>query len=113
EAVMITPGKYSVWFRTPIGEGAGVVEFGPDGKLGGRDTTFAYDGKWAQEGGRFRATISAKRVVPGPPGVFVMDEIDIVVAGQSDGAEGASCTGFAKQSPGLKLEVVLVRMRGD
>jgi hypothetical protein len=26
---MITGGKYSVWFRTPIGEGAGVVDFQP------------------------------------------------------------------------------------
>jgi hypothetical protein len=26
---MITPGKYTVWFRTPVGEGAGVVDFGP------------------------------------------------------------------------------------
>jgi hypothetical protein len=32
---MITGGKYSVWFRTPIGEGAGVVDFQPNGKLSG------------------------------------------------------------------------------
>jgi hypothetical protein len=32
---LITQGKYSVWFKTPVGEGAGVVEFGPDGKLSG------------------------------------------------------------------------------
>jgi hypothetical protein len=106
---MITPGKYSVWFKTPVGEGAGVVEFGPGGKLRGGDHTFAYDGSWTQEGERFRASLSAKRVVPGPPGVFGMDEVDINIAGQSNGGPSVTCTGFAKQSPGLTLEVVLIR----
>ena len=107
---LITQGKYSVWFKTPIGEGAGVVEFGPDGKLSGGDTTFSYVGTWTQEGNRFKAALSARRAAPGPPGVFGMDEVDIVVTGHSDDGESTSCAGFAKQSPGLKLEVVLVRM---
>ena len=107
---MITEGKYSVWFRTPVGEGAGVVDFGPNGKLGGGDTTFSYSGHWKQDGERFKATLLAKRIAPGPPGVFGMDEIDIIVSGRSDGGASASCTGFAKQSPGLKLDVTLIRM---
>jgi hypothetical protein len=108
---MITPGKYSVWFKTPVGEGAGVVEFGPDGKLTGGDTTFSYIGNWTQEGHRFKATLSARRFAPGPPGVFGMDGIDIVVAGRSDDGAAITCTGFAKQAPGLKLEVELIRMQ--
>jgi hypothetical protein len=110
---LITEGKYSVWFRTPVGQGAGVVDFGPDGKLSGGDTTFAYTGTWKQDGDRFKATLLAKRVVQGPPGVFGMDEVDITVSGVSDGGESASCTGFAKQSPGLKLEVTLIPLRDD
>jgi hypothetical protein len=110
---MITEGKYSVWFRTPVGEGAGVVVFGPDGKLIGGDTTFSYAGDWEQDRKRFKATLSAKRTSPGPPGVFGMDEIDIVIAGYPDGGVSVSCTGFAKQSPGLKLDVTLVRIRDD
>lgn len=106
---MITQGKYSAWFKTPVGEGAGVVEFGPDGKLSGGDSTFSYDGSWTLEGERFRATLSAKRTVPGPPGVFGLDEVDLVVVGQFDGGTSVSCTGFAKQAPGLKLEVMLIR----
>ncbi len=106
---MITPGKYSVWFKTPVGEGAGVVEFAPDGKLRGGDSTFSYEGNWTQEGNRFRATLSAKRTVSGPPGVFGLDEVDIVVVGQSDGSAAVSCKGFAKQAPGLELEIVLIR----
>ncbi len=104
---MITPGKYSAWFKTAVGEGAGIVELASDGKLRGGDSTFAYDGNWTQEGKQFRAVLSAKRVAPGPPGIFGMDEIDIIVTGQSDGGGSVPCTGFAKQSPGLKLEVML------
>ena len=110
---MITQGKYSVWFKTPVGEGAGMVEFSPDGKLSGGDTTFSYTGNWTEEGQRFRATLSARRVAPGPPGVFGVDEVDIVVAGHSDDGASVSCTGFAKQAPGLKLEVELIRMDDD
>src|ERR1700754_3381908 len=108
---MITPGKYSVWFKTPIGEGAGVVEFRPDGGLSGGDTTFAYKGNWTAEDGRFRADLSARRIEPGPHGVFGMDEIDLIVVARSQDEGSVSCTGFAKQSPGLKLEVVLIPMR--
>jgi hypothetical protein len=42
-----------------------------------------------------------------------MDAIDITLAGYSDGEVSASCTGFAKQSPGLKLEVTLIRISDD
>ena len=52
---MITGGKYSVWFKTPIGHGAGLVEFDPNGQLSGGDTTFAYAGRWRQDGERFEA----------------------------------------------------------
>ena len=90
-----------------------MVEFCPNGKLSGGDTTFSYVGDWTQEGERFKATLAAKRVSPGPPGVFGLDEIDIVVTGQSDGTSSTLCTGFAKQTPGLKLEVLLIRMCGD
>jgi hypothetical protein len=110
---VITEGRYSVWFRTPIGEGAGVVEFGPDGKLSGGDTTFSYIGDWEQDGKRFKAALTARRTSPGPPGVFGMDEIDVIVSGYTDGGASLSCAGLAKQAPGLKLEVTLVRLRSN
>jgi hypothetical protein len=90
-----------------------VVEFGPNGKLSGGDTTFAYVGNWEQVGERFKSSLSARRIAPGPPGVFGMDEIDIIVTGNSDGDASTSCTGFAKQAPGLKLEVTLIRLSDD
>ena len=109
----IIEGKYAVWFRTPIGEGAGVVQFEPNGELSGGDTTFAYSGNWSQQAERFKASLTAKRVSPGPPGVFGMDEIDIVVTGICQDGASFSCSGFARQSPGLKLEVTLTRVRDD
>jgi hypothetical protein len=109
---LITEGKYSVWFRTPLGEGAGVAELGPNGELSGGDTTFSYAGTWERVGERFKAALSATRIAPGPPGVFAMDEIDISVVGHCDGSVSTSCTGFARQAPGLKLEVTLIRV-GD
>lgn len=108
---MLTEGRYTGWFKTPVGEGAGEVVLGPNGKLSGGDTTFAYCGTWEQNQQRFRATLCAKRTFPGPPGVFGLDAVDIVVSGSSDGGMPFSCTGFAKQSPGLKLEVTFDLVR--
>jgi hypothetical protein len=109
---MIRSGRYSVWFRTPTGEGAGVVELGPNGKLAGGDASYRYSGQWEQEGDRFTAKLTSKRFAPGPS-VFGMDEVDIVVEGRSNEGVTASCKGFAKQAPGVSLEVTLVRMSND
>jgi hypothetical protein len=46
---MLRNGSYSVWFRTPQGEGTGVVVL-KDGKLIGSDTGIAYTGSYVQEG---------------------------------------------------------------
>lgn len=110
---MISEGEYSVWFKTPIGEGAGVVHLDPDGAITGGDATFNYAGNWSQTREHFKAEFCAERFAAGPPGVFGMDKIDIVVSGLSNNGTTASCIGFAKQSPGLKLEVTLIRMGGD
>jgi hypothetical protein len=42
-----------------------------------------------------------------------MVAIDIIVAGKSDDKTFGSCCGFAKQSPGLKRDVTLIRMRDE
>lgn len=110
---MVTPGKYAVWFRTAVGEGSGVVEFGHDGSLTGGDDTFAYAGTWTQVDAHFKASLSARRVTPGPPGVFGLDAVDIIVSGRSADGTSLFCTGFAKQSPGITLDVELVRLLDD
>ena len=90
-----------------------MVELGSNGQLSGGDTTFSYTGNWKRDGEQFKITVFAKRIAPGPPGVFGMDELDIIVVGHSHDGVSASCAGFAKQSPGLKLEVTLVRIGDD
>lgn len=107
---MIAAGRYSVWFKTPVGEGAGVVELLPDGRLVGDDTTFSYSGNWTQTGERIKAVYVAKRIADGPPGVFGMDAIEIIATGQVNDDGSLTCNAFAKQAPGLKLEIVLVRL---
>jgi hypothetical protein len=102
-------GKYSVWFKTPFGAGAGIVELGSEGVLSGGDPSFAYSGHWEQDGERFRAATSSKRIADGPS-VFGLNEADITVTGVSSGGATASCTGYAKQAPNLRLEVTLVRI---
>jgi hypothetical protein len=110
---VVTAGKYSVWFKTPVGEGAGVVELGSDGGLRGGDSTFCYTGHWEQEGERLQAKLSARRTRPGPPGVFGMDDLDLTVTGRGNDDASFSCTGFASQSPGLRLELTLLRIGDD
>jgi hypothetical protein len=109
---LLAAGKYSVWFKTSIGEGAGVVELSCDGEIRGGDSTFCYTGHWQQERQRVQARVCAKRTLPGPPGVFGMDELDLTLTGYTD-ATSVSCTGFARQSPGLRLDVTLLRIGDD
>jgi hypothetical protein len=65
---MLKHGKYSVWFKTPVGEGAGVVELEPTGQLRGGDGVASYTGTWEQNGERLKATISSKRTHAGLSG---------------------------------------------
>ena len=108
---MLKDGKYSVWMRTPLAEGMGIVMLAPDGKLSGRDTIMSYTGHWRVEGEQFEANVSAVRHSTGP-GAFgaLADKIDVTVIGLTRGGVTASCNGTAKQAPGLKLEATLVRM---
>jgi hypothetical protein len=63
---MLRDGKYSVWMRTPLAEGMGIVVLAPDGKLSGGDTIMAYTGRWRAEGEHFQATVFDTRHSPGP-----------------------------------------------
>lgn len=111
---MVTAGKYSVWFKTPIGEGAGMAEFFADGKLEGIDSSFAYTGTWNLNAGRLHAKLSAWRTTPGPPSLLGdVDDVDLTVTEYASDGESVKCTGFAKQSPGLRMEITLMRVPGE
>jgi len=109
---VLKDGKYSVWFRTPLAEGTGVVVLAPDGKLSGGDTIMSYTGHWRPDGEQFEATLFATRHSPGPGAFGEVDYLDITLTGRSKGGITASCKGTAKQVPGLMLDATLVRM-GD
>jgi hypothetical protein len=50
---MLRNGSYSAWFRTPQGEGTGIVALS-DGKLTGGDTVLAYTGTYFKMAISFR-----------------------------------------------------------
>jgi hypothetical protein len=105
---MLRDGSYSAWFRTPQGEGTGIVVLN-DGKMTGGDTVIAYTRSYVEEGDTFTASITTERHTQGQPSVFGIDEIDLTLTGKSTRTT-ASCTGTAKQAPGLTFEATLVRM---
>jgi hypothetical protein len=105
---MLRNGSYSAWFRTPKGEGTGVVVL-DDGIMIGGDTVIAYTGSYVEEGDKFTASITTERHTQGQPSVFGIDEIDLTLTGKSTPTT-ASCTGTAKQAPGLTFEATLIRM---
>jgi hypothetical protein len=106
-------GKYSVWMRTPLAEGMGVVALLPDGKLSGRDTIMSYTGHWRTEGETFEATVFATRHSPGPGAFGELDDVEVTLTGLAKGGITASCKGTANQAPDLTLEATLVRMRDE
>src|SRR6266849_203003 len=55
---MLQNAQYSVWFRTPAGEGHGVISL-MDGDVSGGDNIGSYTGTYVQEGDKFAATIAA------------------------------------------------------
>jgi len=54
---MLQNAQYSVWFRTPAGEGHSIVSL-MDGDVSGADNISYYTGTYVQEGNKFAATIN-------------------------------------------------------
>jgi hypothetical protein len=107
---MLKEGKYSVWMRTPLAEGMGVVVLAPDCTLRGGDSIMSYTGRWRTDGEQFEATLFTTRHSPGPGAFGEIDDLDLRLTGRSKGGVIASCKATAKQAPGLMLEATLVRM---
>ena len=99
-------GRYAVWFRTPRGEGTGIVNLA-DGIISGSDSFLTYGGSYKVDDDRFTATLTTTRHAAGPPTLFGIDEIELELAGSFKG-KLASCSGTAKQAPGLPFEATLI-----
>jgi hypothetical protein len=105
---MLRNGQYSAWFRTPLGEGTGIVVL-TDGKVSGGDTVLEYAGSYRQTGAEFTADVSTKRHTPGQLSVFGIDNVDLAVTGRSTGIT-AFCRGRSRQEPGMDFEATLIRI---
>lgn len=77
---MLRNGSYSAWFRTPRGEGMGVVVLN-DGKLSGGDTITAYTGSYVEDGDNFTAVIATERHSESLTSVFGFDHVDLTLTG--------------------------------
>jgi hypothetical protein len=102
---MLNDGKYAAWFRTSRGEGTGIVHLA-NGKISGGDSIFTYGGSYEIDEDRFTAMLTTRRHSAGPPTVFGIDEVEVKLTGTFNRIM-ASCSGTAKQAPGVVFEATL------
>jgi hypothetical protein len=105
---MLQNARYSVWFRTPKGEGYGIVSL-MDGDVSGGDNISHYAGTYVEDDDKFTATIAVRRHTQGPPSVFGIDDVDITLSGKSTPTT-ASCFGTAAQAPDTIFQATLIRI---
>lgn len=109
---MMRDGKYAAWFRTPRGQGTGIVHLA-DGRISGSDSFFTYGGSYRfADDQHFTAVLTTRRYAEGPPTVFGPDEVEVELAGVCSGAL-ATCSGKAKQAPDVPFEVTLIFCQED
>ena len=106
---MLQNGEYAAWFKTPRGEGTGILLL-VNGKITGGDSVLTYSGSYQVDEDRFTAVVSTRRHAAGQPTLFGIDEVQIEVVGKSTGTT-ASCTGTAKQAPDLPFQATLIRVQ--
>ncbi|WP_163154674.1 hypothetical protein [Bradyrhizobium uaiense] len=99
-------GQYAAWFRTPRGEGTGIVQLA-NGRISGGDAMFIYGGSYQLDEDRFTAVLTTHRYADGPfTTVFGCDEVEAQLTGTFSGNR-ATCMGTAKQAPGVVFEATL------
>ena len=106
---MLQDGQYAAWFKTPRGEGTGILHLA-NGKISGGDSVLTYSGSYQVDEDRFTAVVSTRRHAAGQPTLFGIDEVQIEVSGKSTGTT-ASCVGAAKQAPELSFQATLIRVQ--
>lgn len=103
-------GLYRVEFKTPLGQGAGLVVLA-GGKLWGGDPMIAYVGTYAENGAQLTAEVRTYKhsVVPGMTPVFGRDEVHLTLRGNSSG-DTAQMTGTAREAPGVGFLARLIKL---
>ena len=103
---MLRDGQYAAWFRTPHGEGTGIVYLA-NGKISGGDSMFAYGGTYQVDDNNFTATLTTRRFAESTSTtVFGRDEIEARLTGRVNGTR-AVCWGTAKEAPDIRFEATL------
>jgi|SRR5882757_3826099 len=105
---MLKNGRYAVWFKTPRGEGTGMITL-TDGRMSGRDSVLTYSGSYQVNGDDFTAAITTRRHAEGQPSLFGIDDLDLTLAGTSM-EKTANCTGTARQAPDLSFQATLIKI---
>ncbi len=105
-------GLYKVAFRTPIGEGYGVVVL-ENGTLQGGDSMMFYVGTYTENEGQFTASVDVNvhSDVPGMVSVFGpgRNRVHIDLKGQSTDSS-ANANGSSPQAPGVGFSTTLTRL---
>ncbi|MCK1713784.1 MULTISPECIES: GrlR family regulatory protein [unclassified Bradyrhizobium] len=108
---MLRDGKYAAWFRTPRGQGTGVVHL-TEGRISGGDSFFTYGGSYRVDELHFSGVLTVHRYADGPPSVFGPDEVEVNLSGACNGLV-ATCSGTARQVPDVKFEATLIYSQED
>jgi hypothetical protein len=103
---MLKDGTYTAWFKTPLGQGTGIVHLA-DGKLWGRDSIMLYDGSYQTDGDRFSATMTITRHTPGHATMFGIDDVELKLEGTALG-KTAQYTATTDAVPGMVMEGTLI-----
>ena len=106
---MLQDGQYAAWFKTPRGDGTGILLL-QSGRISGGDSVLSYSGTYEVDEDRFTAVVSTKRHAAGQRSLFGIDEVQIEIKGKSMGMT-ATCTGTAKQAPELVFQATLIRVQ--
>lgn len=109
---MLREGKYAAWFRTPHGQGTGIVHLAA-GRISGSDSFFTYGGSYRfDDDQRFTAVLTTRRHAEGPSTLFGRDEVEVELSGVCSGAM-ATCSGTAREAPGVMFEATLIYSQDD
>lgn len=106
---MLDDGEYAAWYKTPWGEGTGIIILA-DGKLTGGDSVLAYSGSYEITGDHFTAVVFTERHSPGQPSLFGIDNLELKVEGKLND-KTAVCSGHARHAPDVPFHVTLIRVQ--
>jgi hypothetical protein len=106
---MIEDGEYAAWYKTPRGEGTGIIMLA-NGKMTGSDTVLAYSGTYEIDGDHLSAIVVTQRHSPGQSSLFGIDNIELEVEGKASGST-VVCSGRARHAPDVPFHVTLIRVQ--